>query len=122
MVQGRGPVGRQQGEMVLLMGGETRHLSRGSFFPLLFIRSVAFGPPPARAAASFASRSATTWSMASARARNSGEEDETREGRTEAAWYDRAVAGIDGFRLNIHARNGGSGVVAQRPIRHKGWE
>jgi hypothetical protein len=62
-----------------------RYLSRGNFFPLLRIRSVAFAPPPSRAAASFASRSATTWSIALARAWKSGEEGDMREGRTEAA-------------------------------------
>lgn len=111
--------GHQQSETVLLRGGETRHLSRGSFFPLLLMRSAAFAPPPTRAAASFASRSATTLSMASARARNSGEEDETREGRSEVAWYDRAVAGIDEFCLDVHRRDGASGVMAQRPARRK---
>ena len=57
--------------------------------------------------------------MASARARNSGEEDETREGRTEAAWYDRAVAVTDGFSLDVHGRDGASGVMAQRLARRK---
>ena len=64
---------------------EKRHLSRGSFLPLLRIRSAAFAPPPSREVASFASRSATTLSMASARALNSEEEGEMREGRIEAA-------------------------------------
>ena len=57
--------------------------------------------------------------MASARARNSGEEDETREGRSEAAWYDCAVAGIDGICLDLDAQDGASGVIAQRPARRK---
>jgi hypothetical protein len=39
--------------------------------------------------------------MASARARNSGEEGETREERIEAAWYDRAAA----VRLDMHVRD-----------------
>jgi hypothetical protein len=54
---------------------------------LLRIRSAAFAPPPSRAWASFDSRSTTTWSMAFARAWNSGEAVETSEGRTEATWY-----------------------------------
>jgi len=57
--------------------------------------------------------------MASARARNSGEEDETREGRSEVAWYDRAVASIDGFCLDVDARDGASGVMAQRFARRR---
>ena len=113
------PADHQQSETVLLKRGETRHLSRGSFFPLLLMRSAAFAPPPARAMASFASRSATTWSMASARARNSGEDDETRDGRSDVAWYDRAVAGIDEFCLDVHRRDGAGGVMAQRPARRK---
>ena len=95
------------------------HLSRGSFFPLIRMRSAALGPPPARAAARFASRSATRLSMASARARNSGDEDETREGRTEAAWYDRAAAGGNMVACwDAHLLDGVSGVVVaqlQRP-------
>lgn len=75
------------------------YLSRGSIFPLLRMRSAAFAPPPARAVVSFASRSATSWSMAPARARNSGEEGETREGRTEAGWYDRAAAATGSDRV-----------------------
>jgi len=56
--------------------------------------------------------------MAPARARNSGEEVETREGRTEAAWYDRAAgaagaAGSDRVtRLDAHLPD--DVVVARR--------
>jgi hypothetical protein len=65
--------------------------------------------------------------MASARARNSGEEEETREGRTEAVWYDRpatAVAGTEGVAyLDAHRVDGVSGVVLisqlQRPALRK---
>ena len=72
--------------------GKGRHLSRGSFFPLLLIRSAAFAPPPSRAVASFASRSATTSSIALARAWNSGDAVEMSDGKTEeAAWYNFAV-------------------------------
>ena len=72
-----------------------RHLSRGSFFPLFLIRSAAFAPPPSRAFASFASRSATTSSMAFARAWNSGDPVEMSDGRTvKAAWYGLAIGGF----------------------------
>ena len=84
-----------------------RYLSRGNFFPLLRIRSAAFAPPPSRAAASFASRSAMTRSMAFARAWKSGEEGETREGRTEAAWYDRARWPADGRCLDEQVQSQG---------------
>ncbi len=87
--QGRLPVGAGQ-------KGKGTYLSRGSFFPLFRIRSAAFAPPPSRAFASFASRSATTSSIAFARAWNSGEAVEMSDGRTHgAAWYGLAVGAFD---------------------------
>ena len=65
-------------------------LSRGSFFPLLLIRSTAFAPPPNLAVASLASKSATSASMAFDFSVNSGEDVEMRDGRTEA-WYERHI-------------------------------
>lgn len=57
-------------------------LSLGSFFPALRMRSTALDPPPCLTSAILASRSATSASMASALAANSGDEVETREGKT----------------------------------------
>ena len=79
------------------------HLSLGSFFPLLRILSEAFVPPPCRAAATLASKSETTASMASAFARNSGEVVERREGRT-LAWYNRRRAPPTAARLGRRER------------------
>ena len=80
----------QQGKSVTLSAvwylpawsGRT-HLSLGSFFPLLLIRSAAFGPPPCLTAASFVSRSATRVSIASDLALNSGDAVEMSEGSTD---------------------------------------
>ena len=66
--------------------------------------------------------------MAPARARNSGEEGERREGRTEAAWYDRtagagAGAGSDRVaRLDGHLANDIVVAVVEREGRRKRWE
>lgn len=62
------------------------YLSRGSFFPLLRIRSAALDPPPSLAVAVFASNSATNSSIASAFPLNSGDVVETSDGSTDA-WY-----------------------------------
>lgn len=75
---------RGNGEPSACGSDETPDLSRGSFLPLLRIRSAAFALPPARAVASFASTSATSSSMALDLAVNSGDDVEMREGSTEA--------------------------------------